>query len=152
VEAKVRVEGGLPVDFLGLWCHGAIEVVVGGEFGYMVVVVEVDWRWIDLLLTKDVNGVLQLCKPCSLSIYVLPPGFGALNCCVPPHDRFVFLTEPLNLLLDSEQLFLFYNFVFGGFFLPILHLDLFELDISLDDLFWRRCLQGQLMWGTFGLN
>jgi hypothetical protein len=42
VEAKVRVEGGLLVDFLGLWCHGAIEVVVGGEFGYMVGVVEVD--------------------------------------------------------------------------------------------------------------
>jgi hypothetical protein len=24
----VRVAGGLPADFLGLWCHGAVEVVV----------------------------------------------------------------------------------------------------------------------------
>jgi hypothetical protein len=37
-----------------------------------------------------------------LSVDVLPPGFGALDRRLPPHDGFLFLTEPLDLLLDSE--------------------------------------------------
>jgi hypothetical protein len=99
------------------------------------------------LLMKDLNSVLELCKPCSLSFCMLPSGFGTLNCCLPRHDGFLFLMEPLNLLLDSEQL-LFYSFIFEGFFLPVLYLDLFELNISFDDLYWRRCPRGQLMRGT----
>jgi hypothetical protein len=47
--------------------------------------------------------------------------------------------EPLNLLVDSEQLLLFSRFIFSGFFLPVLQLDLFELSVSLDDLYWRGC-------------
>jgi hypothetical protein len=111
------------------------------------------WRWVDvglmlhllerrllplLLLAKDVNGVLQPYYPCSLSVYVLSPGFGTLNCCLPPHDGFLFLTEPLDLLLDYEHLLLC-SFILGGFCLPILHLDLLKLSISLDDLYWQRC-------------
>jgi hypothetical protein len=40
VEAKVRVAGGCSVGFWGLWCHGATEVVVVEEIGYMAGVVE----------------------------------------------------------------------------------------------------------------
>jgi hypothetical protein len=52
-----------------------------------------------------------------------------------PLDGFLFLIEPLNLLLDSEQL-LFSSLVFRGFFVLVLQLDLFELHVSLDDLYW----------------
>jgi hypothetical protein len=71
-----------------------------------------------------------------LSVDVLPPGFGALDRRLPPHDGFLFLAEPLDLLLDSEQLLPLSNFIFGGFFLPVLQLDLLEPDVSLDDLYW----------------
>jgi hypothetical protein len=101
-----------------------------------------EWR---LLLVKGVNGVLLLCKTCSLSVYVLPPGFDMRNCCLPSLYGFLLLTERLNLLLDSDQLLLFYGFVFEGFFLPVLYLDLFVLIISLNDLYWQRCLRGRLM-------
>jgi hypothetical protein len=84
-----------------------------------------------LLLVKDINGVLQLCKPCSLSVYVLPPDFSALDYCLPPYDGFLFLTKPLDLLLDSKQLLLCSS-IFGGFFLPILQPELLKLCISLN--------------------
>jgi hypothetical protein len=80
---------------------------------------------------KDINGVLQLCKPCSLSVYVLPPDFSALDYCLPPYDGFLFLTKPLDLLLDSKQLLLCSS-IFGGFFLPILQPELLKLCISLN--------------------
>jgi hypothetical protein len=70
---------------------------------------------------------------------VLPPGFGVLSYYLPPHERFLFLMEPLDLLLDSEQLLLFSRFIFGGFFLQVLQLDLFDLSVSLDDLYWLGC-------------
>jgi hypothetical protein len=58
-----------------------------------------------------------------------------LSCCLPPHDGFLFLTEPLNFLLDSNQfLLLFYDFVFIRFFIPVLHLDLVGLGIIFNDL------------------
>jgi hypothetical protein len=72
---------------------------------------------------------------------VLPPGFDALDGLL-PHDGFLFLVEPLDLLLDSEQLLLLSSFIIGCFFLLVLQLDLLELDVSLDDLYWPRCSQG----------
>jgi hypothetical protein len=124
------------------------------EFGYMA---EVGREWIGVKLmmhllkrsllplfslAKDVNGVLQLCKPCSLTVYMLPPGFDALGRCLSPYDGFLFLMEPLDLLLDFEQLLLFNNLVSEVFFLLVLQLDLFELRISLNDLYWRGCPWG----------
>jgi hypothetical protein len=73
---------------------------------------------------------------------VLPLGFGALDCHWPPHDGFLFLAEPLDFLLDSEQLLLLSSFIFEGFFLSVLQLDLLELDVSMDDLYQQRCPQG----------
>jgi hypothetical protein len=78
---------------------------------------------------------------------MLPPGFSALGHCLPSHDGFLFSTEPLDLLLDSEQL-LFHSLVSRGFFLPVLQLDLFELRVSLYDLYWRGCPWRWLLWGT----
>jgi hypothetical protein len=52
------------------------------------------------------------------------------------------LAEPLDLLLDSEQLLLLSSFIFEGFFLSVLQLDLLELDVSMDDLYQQRCPQG----------
>jgi hypothetical protein len=54
-----------------------------------------------LLLAEDLNGVLELCESCSFSVDVLPPDFVMLSCCLLPCDGFLFLTEPLYLLLDS---------------------------------------------------
>jgi hypothetical protein len=69
---------------------------------------------------------------------------------VPPHDGFLFLTEPFNFLLNSDQfLLLFYDFVFVRFFIPVLHMDLIELDVALNDLCWRRCSQQWLMRVTY---
>jgi hypothetical protein len=68
-----------------------------------------------LLPAKDLDGVLELHESCPFSIDVPPSGFDTLCCCLPPCDGFMFLTEPLDLLLDSSQLFLFYDLVFEGF-------------------------------------
>jgi hypothetical protein len=84
-------------------------------FGYVTVVEEVDWvvfvlsllerRLLALLLlTKDLDVVLELCEPCSFSIDVLPFGFGMPSCCLPSCDSFLFLAEPLDLLLNPGQL------------------------------------------------
>jgi hypothetical protein len=59
-------------------------------------------RWSFLpLLTEDVQVVLHLCEPRSLPIDVLPASFDVLNCSMPSQNGFLFLSEPLNLLLDS---------------------------------------------------
>jgi hypothetical protein len=55
---------------------------------------------------------------------------------------FLFLMESPDFQLDSDQLLLLCSFIFGGFFIPGLQLDLIELNIALDDLYWRRCPQG----------
>jgi hypothetical protein len=89
-----------------------------------------------LLLAKDFNVVLELCKSCSLSVNVLPSGLGTLSCCLPPCEGFLFLAEPLDLLLDPGQLFLLCGFVFEVLIFPIFYLDLLKLDIALDDLYW----------------
>jgi hypothetical protein len=55
VGDRVRVAGGLPVSFWGMWCRDPEEVVgglrklvvegiAGDGFGYAAEVVEVDWR------------------------------------------------------------------------------------------------------------
>jgi hypothetical protein len=49
------------------------------------------------LLVEDVQVVLHLCKPCSLSVDVLPTSFGALHGGLPSQDGFLFLPKPLNL-------------------------------------------------------
>jgi hypothetical protein len=50
----------------------------------------------------------------------LPSSFGRLSCCIPPYDGLLFLTEPLNFLLDSDRfLFLFCSFIFISFFIPV---------------------------------
>jgi hypothetical protein len=67
---------------------------------------------------------------------VLPLGFGALDYHLPSQNGFLFLMEPLDLLLDSEQLLLVSSFIFGGLFLPVLQLDLLEVGVSLNDLYW----------------
>jgi hypothetical protein len=54
-----------------------------------------------LLLTEDTEGVLHLCELCSLPVDVLPMSFDALNYGLPSQYGLLFLTEPLNLLLDS---------------------------------------------------
>jgi hypothetical protein len=141
-RAKVQVVDGWLADSWDLWCQGTtgvvvagrgigyvVEVVVevGGEFGCMTEVLVwigvglmlhlVEWRFLPLLLlVSDFDGVLYLCEPCSLSVDVLPLGFGVLGCHLPTHDGFLFLVEPLNLLLDSEQLLLINSFIFRGFF------------------------------------
>jgi hypothetical protein len=81
--------------------------------------------------------IRDLAKVASLSVDMLPSSFVALSCCLPPHNGFMFLTEPLDFLLDSNQLLLFfYGFVFISFLIPVLHLDLVKLRIILNDLCW----------------
>jgi hypothetical protein len=51
------------------------------------------------------------------------------------HDGFLFLSEPLYFLLDPDQfLLLFYNFDFLSFLILVLHLDLVELRVIVNDL------------------
>jgi hypothetical protein len=124
---------------------------------------DVWWRWVGVglvvlvferrllplfLVVKGLNGLLEICKSCSFSVDVLPSSFNTLNYCLPPPDGFMFLMKPLNLLLDSEQLFLFCSFFFKGFFLPLLYLDLLDLDVSVNDLYWLWYPWGCMVWDT----
>jgi hypothetical protein len=68
---------------------------------------------------------------------MLSTSFGALSDGLLSHDGFLFLPKPLYFLLDPEQLLLFCcGFVFFGFLIPVLHLDLVELNINLNILYW----------------
>jgi hypothetical protein len=51
-------------------------------------------------LVKDLDSVLELYKPHSLSVYVLPSGFSTLDCGLPVSDGFWFLMKALNLMLN----------------------------------------------------
>jgi hypothetical protein len=53
-----------------------------------------------LLLVKDLNVVLEFRESCPFSVNVLSSGFGMLSCYLPSCDDILFLTEPLNLLLN----------------------------------------------------
>jgi hypothetical protein len=101
-----------------------------------------------LLLAEDLDIVLELGESCPFFVDVLHSDFGTLSCCLPPCDGFLFLTEPLDLLLDPGQLFLFCSFVFEGLIFSVFHLDLLELHISLDDLYWRRHPQRRFGWSA----
>jgi hypothetical protein len=58
-----------------------------------------------------------------------------LSDCMSSHDGFLFLSEPLYFLLDPDQfLLLFYSFDFLNFLIPVLHLDLVELRVIMNDL------------------
>jgi hypothetical protein len=60
-----------------------------------------------------------------------------------PHDGFLFWPEPLYFLLNHHQFLLFYrSFNFLSFLIPVLHLDLIELGVTMEDLKQRRCPRG----------
>jgi hypothetical protein len=66
---------------------------------------------------------------------MLSTGFDALSDGLPSHDGFLFLLEPLYFLLNPSLLLLFCcGFVFFGFPVPILYLDLIELNVTLNIL------------------
>jgi hypothetical protein len=78
-----------------------------------------------------------------LHIDVLPPSFDALSNCFALHDGFLFLSKSLYFLLDLDQYLLFYHsFDFHSFLIPVLYLDLIELEVAMDDLKRQRCPQG----------
>jgi hypothetical protein len=102
----------------------------------------VKWGFL-LSLTKNIEGVLHLCKPRSLPIDVLPMSFSVFDCTLSSQDELLFLPEPLNFLLDSCQLFLLcYYFFLLGFFIPITDLDLIKLCVSWKRVPWRGRSQG----------
>jgi hypothetical protein len=56
---------------------------------------------------------------------------------IPFHDGFVFLPKTLYFLLNDGYLLLFYcGFVFFGFLVPILYMDLVKLGVALNILYW----------------
>jgi hypothetical protein len=62
----------------------------------------VEWSFLPLLLlVKNVKGILHFCESRSLSVEVLSTSFGTLDYGLPSQNGFLFLPEPLNLLLDS---------------------------------------------------
>jgi hypothetical protein len=89
-----------------------------------------------LLLVKDIDSILQLHDPHSLSVHVLASSFSTLSDGLPSHNGFLFLLKPLYFLLSPGQLLLFCcGVIFFNFLVPILHLDLVELNITLNILF-----------------
>jgi hypothetical protein len=89
-----------------------------------------------LLMTENVEGVLYLGEPCSLSIDVLHAGLDASDYSLSSQDGFLFLPKPLNFLLDSGQLLLLCCcFIFLCFFIPVMDLDLIELCVSLSHVY-----------------
>jgi hypothetical protein len=59
-------------------------------------------------------------------------GLSASDCSLSSQDGFLFLPKLLNFLLDSDQLLLLCCcFVFLGFFILVMDLDLIELSVSL---------------------
>jgi hypothetical protein len=162
-EAMVLVVGDLSMFFLGRWCHIVVEAIggfrtlvvvgIGGVVSvYVAEVGVVGWCCFGDAAARVEAPTLCSCwqkismvywssVSLTLSVNMLPFGFSAPNYCLAPCDDFLFLTKPLDLLLDSTQLLLFYSFVFKGFIFLVLHLNLLELCIILNDLNWRRCPQ-----------
>jgi hypothetical protein len=73
------------------------------------------WRWIGvelmvrlferrllplLLLAKDLNSILELCKPFLLFVYMVSSSFGMLGYGLPMSVSFLFLAKALNLLVN----------------------------------------------------
>jgi hypothetical protein len=68
---------------------------------------------------------------------MLPVSLGALSDGLPSHDAFLFLPKPLYFLLNPGQLLLLCcDFIFFDFLIPILYLDLVELSVALNVLYW----------------
>jgi hypothetical protein len=67
---------------------------------------------------------------------MLPMSLDALSDGLPSHDGFLFLLETLYFLLNPGQLLFWCSFIFFSFIAPILHLDLVELSVTLDILYW----------------
>jgi hypothetical protein len=63
-----------------------------------------------------------------LPVDVLPVSLDALHCSLPSHDGFMFLPEPLNLLLDSGE-FLFLCYLFFNFLIPVVDLDVIKVHV-----------------------
>jgi hypothetical protein len=92
------------------------------------------------LLAEDDQVVLHLYEPHSLSVDVLPVIFGALHCSLPSQDGFLFLPEPLNLLLNfGEFRFLCCCCLFFGLLIPIIDLDMIKIHVPWKRVCWRRC-------------
>jgi hypothetical protein len=118
-------------------------VVVGGvDIGLIMDMVERGFLSL-LLLAKDIDSILQLHEPRPLSVDVLSSSFDTLSNGLPSHDGFLFLSKPLYFLLNPGQLLTFCCiFVFFNFLIPILHLDLVELSVTLNILYWWVHAQG----------
>jgi hypothetical protein len=74
-------------------------VVVAGWVGIERILYLIERRFLGLFLLMENDGVLQFCIPCPVSIDVLPSGLSPLSNCLPSHDGFLLLAEPLNFLL-----------------------------------------------------
>jgi hypothetical protein len=89
------------------------------------------------------DGQRRGCIIARLSVDALPVGLDAPDCSLSSQDGFLFLSKPLNFLLDSGQLLLLYCcFIYLGFFIPVMDLDLIKLCVSLSHVYWRRCSRG----------
>jgi hypothetical protein len=74
---------------------------------------------------------------------MLSTSFSALSDGLFSHDGFLFLSKPLYFLLNTGQLLLLCcGFIFFSFLVPILHLDLVELSVALNILYWWERPQG----------
>jgi hypothetical protein len=82
------------------------------------------------LLAKDIDSILQLRKSRPLSIDMLYASFGALSDGLPSHDGFLLLSKPLYFWLNPGQLLFYCSLIFFSFLIPILHLDLVELNVA----------------------
>jgi hypothetical protein len=114
----------------------------GGGIGLIMDMVKLGFLSL-LLLAKDIECILQLREPHPLSVDMLYASFDELSDVLPSHDGFLFLPEPLYFLLNPGQLLLFCcSFSFFSFLIPIMHLDLVELSVALNILYWWERLQG----------
>jgi hypothetical protein len=82
------------------WLIWVVEDVIVGWRRWLIRNLVVQWSFASLLV-EDFKVVLHLCEPRSLSTDVLSVSFGTLHCILPSYDGFMFLPEPLRLLLDS---------------------------------------------------
>jgi hypothetical protein len=138
VKARAQATAGLPAGFLGPWCCVAVEVAYGfhrvvavgtGEttFGCMAEVVEVVGCLGDGGAQTEALSSILGCEE-SQRCTGAPQVLLFLCLCVASrlqHDELL-------------QLLLFCRFIFEGFFLPVLHLD----------LYWQWCPRGRLMRGA----
>jgi hypothetical protein len=115
----------------------------------------IEWGFFSLLLlAKDIDNILQLCELGPLFVDVLSMSFSALRDGFPSQDEFLFLPKPLYFLVNLGQLLLFWcSFILFDFLVPILHLDLVEVGVALNVLYWWEHPRGWLAWiTTVGLD